>query len=233
MTSEVLIRLRDVCLTYTSDVESVRAIADVSLELQAGELLAIRGASGSGKTSLLSAIAGLMAVDSGGIYIADQDLAPLTSQQRAAVRLRDIGVVFQDHNLIPEFSTLENVALPMLALGYTRAEAEREAARNLELVGLPDFGHRYPRELSGGQQQRVGISRAISGGKRILLADEPTGSLDAANSVAIFALLRMLAESGVCVVVASHDPDVLSVATRSVEVRDGAVVSDEAVSWPA
>jgi putative ABC transport system ATP-binding protein len=145
----------------------------------------------------------------------------MSQNQRADVRLNDIGVVFQDHNLIPEFDALENVSLPLRARGVPAREALREAQERLDQVGLAKLGQRFPRQLSGGQQQRVGIARALTGGKRILLTDEPTGSLDATNSASIFTLLRELADAGVCVVVASHDPHVLSVATRTVTMIDG------------
>jgi putative ABC transport system ATP-binding protein len=199
----------------------VVALADVSLNLYEGDLLAVVGASGSGKTSLINVMAGLLAADEGAVLIAGTDLTPMSPNQRANVRLDDIGVVFQDHNLIPEFDALENVSLPLRARGVPTRDALREAQERLDQVGLADLGRRYPRQLSGGQQQRVGIARALTGGKRILLTDEPTGSLDAANSASIFTLLSELAVVGVCIVVASHDPQVLEVATRKINMIDG------------
>lgn len=221
-----LISLQGVGLEYQTEAERVVALADVSLELYEGDLLAVVGASGSGKTSLINVMAGLLAADQGAVTIAGKDLTPMSPNQRADVRLDDIGVVFQDHNLIPEFSALENVSLPLRARGVPTRDALLEAQERLEQVGLAEQSKRYPRQLSGGQQQRVGIARALTGGKRILLTDEPTGSLDAANSASIFALLGQLADTGVCVVVASHDPQVLDVATRRVSMIDG-VLSEQ------
>jgi ABC-type lipoprotein export system ATPase subunit len=219
--SSALIRLQGVKLGFQTEAEYVVALADVTLGLDEGDLLAVVGASGSGKTSLINVIAGLLAADEGAVLIAGTDLTPMSQNQRADVRLNDIGVVFQDHNLIPEFDALENVSLPLRARGVPPHAALREAEERLDQVGLSKLGRRYPRQLSGGQQQRVGIARALTGGKRILLTDEPTGSLDATNSASIFALLRELADAGVCVVVASHDPHVLAVATRTVTMIDG------------
>lgn len=216
-----LISLLGVSLGYQTEAERVVALADVFLNLNEGDLLAVVGASGSGKTSLINVLAGLIAADEGAVLIAGTDLTPMSPNERADVRLDDIGVVFQDHNLIPEFDVLENVSLPLRARGVPTREALRESLERLDQVGLAEYGRRYPRQLSGGQQQRVGIARALTGGKRILLTDEPTGSLDAANSESIFTLLRELAGVGVCVVVASHDPQVLAVATRKVNMIDG------------
>lgn len=212
---------------YQTEAEHIVALDNVSLDASGGDLLAIVGASGSGKTSLINVVAGLLSADQGSVLVAGHDIASMSSSQRAGVRLDDIGVVFQDHNLIPEFNVLENVSLPLRARGISREEAEAEATGLLERVGLAGSGSRYPRQLSGGEQQRVGIARALTGGKRILLTDEPTGSLDSSNSAAIFELLRVLADSGVCVLAASHDPQVLAVTTRRAVMADGKLSESE------
>ena len=222
-----MIRLRGVCRTYHTEAEKIVALNNVSLDVAAGELLAISGASGSGKTTLINVIAGLLSVDQGSVQVAGQDIASMSSNGRADVRLSEIGVVFQDHNLIPEFTALENATLPLRASGLSRNAAASEVEDLLSRMGLSGSGARFPRQLSGGQQQRIGIARALAGGKRILLADEPTGSLDVTNSAAIFELLRELADSGVCVLVASHDPQVLQVATRTAIMADGVLAETE------
>ena len=187
------------------------------------------GHSGSGKTTLLNLLAGLDLPTSGTVTVAGQNLATISVDDRIRLRRQELGMVHQAHLLISEFTAAENVALPMEANGIPTKTALDEAEKLLASVDLQGHGGRYPSELSGGQQQRVGIARALSGGRRILLADEPTGSLDSRNAAAIFALLASLAEAGTLVVVASHDPKCQEHATRSIEMLDGRVVCSRAV----
>lgn len=142
------------------------------------------------------------------------------------MRLEDVGVVFQDNNLIEEFTALENVSLPLIARGVPRKAAREAATDALTSVGLEGMEHRYPRLLSGGQQQRVGVARALVGGRRVLLADEPTGALDTDNSRALFAIFRQLCDQGTTIVIATHDPLVRDYADRAVSLRDGQISED-------
>lgn len=220
-----MIFLKDVTLSYRSNVETVTALETVTLRVLAGEFVAVFGASGSGKTTLLNVIAGLQVPDSGDVQVGEHEVQHLTESERAQMRLVDVGVVFQDDNLIPEFSALENVMLPLRARGWSATAAVELAQEYLVKVGLDGLGRRMPAQLSGGQKQRVGIARALVGGRRVLLADEPTGALDSETSRAVFELLGELAEQGVAVVVATHDPLVLEYAGRIVTVRDGQVLA--------
>jgi putative ABC transport system ATP-binding protein len=218
-----MIELRDVCVTFHDANEAVRAAARVTLSVERGEFVLLGGASGSGKSTLLNVIAGLQPFDSGEAVVAGVDLAIASETELASLRLERVGVVFQENNLIREFSASENVQLPLRARGYSAAEASAEAGIMLNIVGLGELGRRLPVQLSGGQRQRVGIARALVGGRSVLVADEPTGALDTTNSVAIFELLRGFADEGVCVLVASHDPAAESFADRVVHMRDGTV----------
>lgn len=221
-----MISLRDVDLRFESEVETVTALDKVNLDVNSGEFVAVFGASGSGKTTLLNVLAGLIEADSGSIAIADYRVDELPESRRALMRLADVGVVFQDHNLIAEFDAAENIMLPLRARGWSAAEAKIQAQASLAQVGLEGLGRRMPAQLSGGQKQRVGIARALVGGRMVLLADEPTGALDNGNSIAVFELLLEFAQSGVSVVVASHDPLIRQYADRLITMQDGRIVSD-------
>jgi len=199
------------------------ALDSVDLHVAAGEFVALFGASGSGKTTLLNVIAGLQELNSGYVHVCGHAVHRLSESDRAHMRLTDVGVVFQDNNLIPEFTALENIMLPLRARGWSAAEATAQAEEMLGTVGLERLGRRMPAQLSGGQKQRVGIARAVVGGRKVLLADEPTGALDSETSRDVFALLRALSEQGVAVVVASHDPLVIEHASHVITIRDGRV----------
>lgn len=215
------VHARDVSLRFTSGPETVTALAGVTVPFRHGELAAVMGASGSGKTSLLNVIAGLEVPDEGQVLVGEADLAHLGEDARADVRLNAVGLVFQDDNLLPMLTARENVALPLRARGWTASEAIGEADAWLDRVGLSDLEARRPTEMSGGQRQRVGIARAVAGGRRILLADEPTGALDSATTRDVLGLLRELADDGVCVVVVSHDEVVRRFADRVWVMGDG------------
>ncbi len=223
-----MIRLSDVSLEYQSAVETVFALRNVDLRVDRGEFLAFTGPSGSGKTTLINVIAGLQRADTGHIAVGDVDVTGASDTQLAGMRLRHVGVIFQDDNLIREFTAEENVELPLRARGMSARESHEAAQSALDEVGVGELGGRSPLELSGGQRQRVGIARALVGGRAILLADEPTGALDTANSQTIFGLMRGLANRGVTVVAASHDLAIRDVADRVIEMQDGRVI--EAVS---
>ncbi|ACZ39887.1 MULTISPECIES: ABC transporter ATP-binding protein [Sphaerobacter] len=206
---------------FVTPAETVCAVRDVTFSAYAGEFVCIYGASGSGKSTLLNLIAGLDVADSGTIHVNGVDVGALDEGGRARLRLETIGVVFQDHLLIDEFTAWENVALPLEVRGFTGAEARASALAELERVGLAGLEDRLPSQLSGGQRQRVGIARALVGQRRVLLADEPTGSLDSANSRALFALIRKLCDQGTLAVVCSHDPMCQEFADTVYEMVDG------------
>ncbi len=216
-----MIELNNVGVTFSDASEPVRAVDSVSFTACAGEFVLLSGASGSGKSTLLNVISGLQPFDSGTAVVAGVELMSAHESELAALRLEHVGVVFQENNLIREFNASENVQLPLRARGYTSQDAVAEAGSALAKVGIGELGRRMPTQLSGGQRQRVGIARALVGGRSILVADEPTGALDSTNSLAIFALLRGLADNGVCVVVASHDESAEAYSDRVVQMHDG------------
>jgi ABC-type lipoprotein export system ATPase subunit len=216
-----LIRIHDLCKSYSSEVETVWAARDVSFEARPGEFVCVYGASGSGKSTLLNMIAGLDVADSGDLRVGDADVTEADEKQRAYLRLHTVGVVFQEHNLIEEFTATENVALPLEARGVPADRARAEASEQLGRVGLTGLDDRYPRQMSGGQRQRVGIARALTGQREVLLADEPTGALDSAATLGVFKLLRALCDQGVTAVVCSHDTRCRDFADTLYEMVDG------------
>jgi putative ABC transport system ATP-binding protein len=212
----------------------VPALCGVSFSIRRGEFVAIMGPSGSGKSTLMNLL-GCLDTASGGQYILDG--LPVDQLERnllASVRNRKIGFVFQQFNLLPRQTALENVALPLVYLGGVPAEERLDRARQvLELVGLGDRTHHRPKELSGGQQQRVAIARALITRPALLLADEPTGNLDSKSSVEIMALFEELNSQGITVVVVTHEPDVAMHAARVLAVHDGLLHSDGPPQRPA
>lgn len=216
-----LIRTQKVRKAYHSEVETVWAARDVDFEARPGEFVCIYGASGSGKSTLLNLMAGLDLADSGEIQVSGVDVTTANESQRAQLRLETVGVVFQDHNLIEEFTAVENVALPSEARGVLAEAARSEAVDQLRRVGLEGLDNRLPRQLSGGQRQRVGIARALTGQRAVLLADEPTGALDSAATQDLFALIRVLCDQGVTAVVCSHDRRCRDYADTRYEIVDG------------
>jgi ABC-type lipoprotein export system ATPase subunit len=212
---------------YVTGAETVWAVREASFEAHAGEFVAVFGASGSGKTTLVNLLAGLDVPDEGTIWIGPVDVGALDEDARARLRLQTVGVVFQDHNLVEEFTAAENVALPLEVRGWTYRDALREAVVQLGRAGLEGLDARLPGQLSGGQRQRVGIARALAGDRRVLLADEPTGALDSANSRALFQLIRALCDDGTLAIVCSHDPVVREYADTAYEMVDGRVLRRE------
>lgn len=212
-------------LKKSFDGGKIRALNGVDLEVEMGEFISIMGPSGSGKSTLLNMIGALDVPDSGTIKVAGRDL----SEERDLSRLRaeEIGFVFQLHNLIPSLTALENVEIPMFAVKWD--DMEGRAMELLDYVGLADKADRKPTELSGGERQRVAIARALANDPSIILADEPTGSLDSRTGRRILEGLRELQEDeGVTLIVVTHDPDVASMASRIVRILDGVIISDDA-----
>ena len=218
------LELLDVSKTYGSGAGEVHALAKVSLTVAPGELVAVMGASGSGKSTLLTIAGTLEEPTSGTVVIAGRDAATLSRNERARLRRQSIGYVFQDFNLLPGLTALENVSLPLELDGVSARAAQRRAAEALERVGLAEFGRRFPDELSGGERQRVAVARAVVGDRQILLADEPTGALDSVNGEAVMRLLRNACQGDVSGIVVTHDAQLASWAHRVVFLRDGRVV---------
>ena len=199
----------------------VRALDDVSFEIQGGEFLAIMGPSGSGKSTLMNMI-GCLDTPTSGRYLCDGvDVATLDAEQRAQLRLSKIGFVFQGFHLLPRMSALENVMLPLVYAGVPRGERAGIGEQALAAVGLAERGHHRPSELSGGQQQRVAIARALINSPPILLADEPTGALDSRTGEEILALFKRLRADGHTVILITHDAHVAEHADRTLHIRDG------------
>jgi putative ABC transport system ATP-binding protein len=228
-----LIRVEGLRKDYHVGDMTVHALRGVDLDIGRGSFLAVIGASGSGKSTLMN-ILGLLDQPSAGHYLLrDEDVSGLDRDQRAAIRNRTIGFVFQSFNLLPRTSALENVELPLLYNGSHLATEARHARAQalLEAVGLGERVHHTPAQLSGGQQQRVAIARALVNEPDLILADEPTGNLDSRTSVEIMEILQRLnRERGLTVVLITHEPDIAQYAERIVAFRDGRVLRDEPVA---
>jgi putative ABC transport system ATP-binding protein len=205
----------------------IHALNKVSLTIEEGEFLAIMGSSGSGKSTLMNLLGCLDRPSSGSYWLDGRDVSRLSSNNLAAIRNAKIGFVFQQFNLLPRASALENVELPMIYGRLKRRERKRRAQEALALVGLSDRAHHRPAQLSGGQQQRVAIARALVNKPSVLLADEPTGSLDNQTSDEIMSTLANFNQRGLTIVVVTHEPDVAAYAQRVVHFKDGEVISDE------
>ena len=214
--------------TFQAGVETFLAVDGVDFRVMPGELACIYGASGSGKTTLLNLVAGLDVADRGAVKVGGLDLTTASQRERAKIRLYRIGVIFQENNLVHEFTAMDNIVVPLLARGTTYAEARSEAADELARVGIGGLAERFPGEMSGGQRQRVGIARALAGGRSVLVADEPTGALDSANSEALFELIAALCrDDGVTALVATHDPLAQATASSIWTMRDGRLSSEQ------
>jgi putative ABC transport system ATP-binding protein len=219
-----LIRMSGIKKVFYTDEVETHALADVHFEIQKGEYVAISGPSGCGKTTLLS-ILGLLDTPSGGEYeLAGQPVANLAPADRAAVRNRQIGFIFQAFNLIGDLTVFENVELPLTYRDMSAAERKDRVHRALERVGMSHRAKHFPMQLSGGQQQRVAVARAVAGDPAILLADEPTGNLDSKNGEAVMALLQELHQAGSTICMVTHDHRYAQHADREVHLFDGKVV---------
>jgi putative ABC transport system ATP-binding protein len=222
------LELRRVSKVYGSGPSEVHALGEVDLSVERGELVAVMGPSGSGKSTLLTIAGSLEEPTHGQVLVDGVDLAAVSRSDRATMRRRSIGYVFQDFNLLLGLTALANAALP-LELDGVRAKAARAAGRKaLEALGVAEHAERYPDELSGGERQRVAIARAIVGERGLLLADEPTGALDSVNGEGVMRLLRAATHDGVAGVVVTHEAHLASWADRVVFLRDGHVVDQTA-----
>ncbi|MFE4660858.1 ABC transporter ATP-binding protein [Streptomyces hydrogenans] len=211
--------------TFAMGKQTVTALRDVSLSLPAGTLTALTGPSGSGKSTLLHLIAGLERVDSGNLNVLGHQVHACGPAELAALRLREIGFVHQDFSLLADLTLAENVRLPLEAVGTPRGEAAKAATEAMARVGLKGLEGRFPAEVSGGQQQRAAIARAIVGDRTLVLADEPTGSLDSKTGSEIMDVLAQLRDEGVTVVLSTHNPANLSHADLVAVLHDGALLS--------
>jgi putative ABC transport system ATP-binding protein len=225
------LELRQVSKVYGSGPSEVHALRDIDLSVERGELVAIMGPSGSGKSTLLTIAGSLEDATSGHVLVDGVDLATVSRSDRAQMRRRSIGYVFQDFNLLPGLTAVENVALPLELDGIHAKAARTTGLEAMEELDVADHAERYADELSGGERQRVAIARAIVGERRLLLADEPTGALDSVNGEAVMRLLRAATQRGVAGVVVTHEAHLASWADRVVFLRDGHVV-DQTVAPP-
>jgi putative ABC transport system ATP-binding protein len=221
-----LIQATGLSKTYVMGDQTVHALRDVTLEIAEGDFVAIMGASGSGKSTLMN-ILGCLDQPSTGVYIlAGEEVEVMTQDQLASIRNRRIGFVFQQFNLLPRTSALENVELPMVYAGVPVAQRRINATTALARVGLAQRGEHTPSELSGGQQQRVAIARALVNHPQLILADEPTGALDSQTSEDIMRLLTELNAQGMTVVIVTHESDIAAWARRKLVFKDGQIVED-------
>ncbi len=222
-----LIRLEDVHKTYDLGEIKVYALRGVTLQIQAGEFVAVMGASGSGKSTLMNILGCLDKPTKGRYFLDSVDASGMTKTELARIRNRKLGFVFQQFNLLSRTSALENVELPTIYAGIPQEEREKRASESLERVGLADRADHHPSQLSGGQQQRVAIARALVNRPAILLADEPTGNLDSRTSVEIMDIMQRLnTEQNLTVILVTHEPDIAQYAKRIIEFRDGKVRRD-------
>jgi putative ABC transport system ATP-binding protein len=218
-----MIRLRGINKSYHVGHNRLHVLRDVSLDIAAGELVAVMGASGSGKSTLLNILGILDSYDRGEYHLDGQLIRALSERQAALLRNRHIGFVFQSFNLLPFKNALENVALPLYYQGVPRRKRNAVAMEYLDRVGIKDWAEHLPTELSGGQMQRVAIARALIGKPNLLLADEPTGALDSGTSMQIMDLLTEINGSGMTIVVVTHERDIAARAHRIIRLRDGVV----------
>jgi putative ABC transport system ATP-binding protein len=223
---EALIKLRGVSKVFYTDEVETHALAEVHLDVLKGEYVAMEGPSGSGKTTLLSILGLLDSPTSGSYQLGPDAVAQLTAAERAMLRNRHIGFIFQSFNLIGDLTVYENVELPLTYRGMSADERKKRVEAALERVGMAHRRRHMPSQLSGGQQQRVAVARAVAGDPLILLADEPTGNLDSRNGDAVMSLLQELHKQGATICMVTHNPEYAKQATRTINLFDGRVVDE-------
>ena len=221
-----LIELKDVYKIYPMGDETVHALDGVSLSIDQGEFVAIVGSSGSGKSTAMNIIGCLDVPTSGSYHLGGVDVSTMDDDQQAEIRNKMLGFIFQQYNLIPKLSVLENVELPLLYAGVPAEERRDRAIRSLERVGLADKWKHLPSQLSGGQQQRVSIARALAGSPSVILADETTGALDSRTGREVLSFLKQLNREGDTVVLITHDNSIAVRADRIIRLQDGRIIYD-------
>ena len=218
------LELRQVSKTYGEGPSEVHALRGVSLSVEAGELVAIMGPSGSGKSTLLTIAGSLEEPSTGEVFIGGVPLSGLSRKERARLRRRTVGFVFQDFNLLAGMTAVENVAVPLELDGVPARDAQAAGLAALETLGLGDRADRFPDDLSGGERQRVAVARAVVGERSLLLADEPSGALDSLNAETVIRLIRAACQRGVAGIIVTHDAQLASWAHRVIFLRDGRMV---------
>jgi putative ABC transport system ATP-binding protein len=231
--SEPIIHVENVHKSFLMGKEAVQALRGVDLDVRPGETVCLMGPSGSGKTTLLNILGGLEEPSRGHVVVDGQNIVALSEDQLARLRLHTMGFVFQNYNLLANFTALENVESPMALAGLRGRQRRQKAAGLLDLVGLGDRADHYPTELSGGQQQRVAIARALANDPEILIGDEITGDLDSATGFEVMRLVTQLnQERGTTIIYVTHDPRMARYARRLIQIRDGRLFSDQANTGP-
>ena len=225
------VRVEEICKVYEGGPRPVQALRGVSFEAEAGEFLAVTGPSGSGKSTLMNILGCLDIPTAGGYYLEGKNVSSLSPARLARVRRQAVGFIFQDHNLIPTLTAEENVALPLLYQHVPARVRRQRSLAALERVGLLERRSHRPGQLSGGQRQRVAIARALVVQPPLILADEPTGSLDPASGRIVTDLLRELAEQGHTVIVITHDPAVAQRSPRVIRMADGRIERKDGIGW--
>jgi len=219
-----MVDVRDVTRTFGSGPTATAALRGVSFSIGEGQLVALRGRSGSGKTTLLNVVGGLDRPDGGTVHVAGQEVTSMSEHERMQLRRQTVAYIFQSFGLLPVLSAAENIGVPLRIAGLPAKQREERVALMLSLVGLADHSRQRPGELSGGQQQRVAIARALASRPALLLADEPTGQLDAETGKQIMRLLRVVVRSeGVTALVATHDPALVDLADVVLQLQDGKI----------
>ncbi len=219
-----IIEVRDVWKIYGEGDAQVFALRGVTLSIEKGDFIAIMGPSGSGKSTLMHILGLLDTPTKGKVIIKGKDVSTLSEDERALIRRKTVGFVFQQYNLSPSLNALENVELPMLFAGVPKEQRRKRAKELLEMMGLGHRLYHYPNQLSGGQQQRVAIARALANDPEVILADEPTGNLDTKTGERIIELFKDLHRKGKTIVIVTHNPDVASAAEKIVHIRDGKIL---------
>ena len=224
-----MIELKDIYKIYETGDTKVHALDGINLHIDKGEFVAIVGQSGSGKSTCMNII-GCLDVPTSGEYILDGiDVSTMTEYELSYIRNQELGFIFQQYNLIPKLTVLNNVELPLIYKRVPKEEREELARKALEKVGLAGKEDRYPKQLSGGQQQRVSIARALAGSPSVILADEPTGALDSKTGIEVLELIKKLNEEGNTIILVTHDNGIAEQAKRIVRIHDGKIIEDRVI----
>ena len=221
-----MINISSISKEYVMGDNKLLALNNVDVSINEGEFVSIMGSSGSGKSTLMNIIGCLDVPSNGDYFFRDNNISNYSSNKLAELRNKDIGFIFQNFNLLPRLNALENVILPLLYSGKSKKERVELALKALKNVGLKDRTHHRPNQLSGGQQQRVSIARAIAGTPKLILADEPTGALDSSTSLEIMKILNDLNQTGITIVLVTHEDDIAKYGSRIIKMKDGKIIED-------